>query len=179
MSQLRSWAVFISGRGSNLQAILENAADLNIDLVVSSRARAPGLLRARRQGMRTLTLPAKIDWDVLDGELRRRGITSIFLAGFMKLIPAAFVQKWEGRILNVHPSLLPAYPGLNALEKSQQDGADLGVTVHTVTAEMDEGPRLLQRKTAARGEQISLAEARRRGSWAEQRLVREAVMRWK
>lgn len=176
------WAVLISGRGSNLQALLDLGANLDVRLVASSKASAPGLLRARRHGVPTLVLPKKIDWAVLERELHARKITHIFLAGFMKLIPADFVNRWESRLLNVHPSLLPAYPGLAALEKSYEDDAAMGVTVHVVTPGMDEGPRLLQRQTLApeaRARGVTPAEAQWRTSLAEQRLVREAAERWR
>lgn len=172
-----AWAVFISGRGSNLQAQLDLLSDLSIRLVVSSKADAPGLLRAKRQGVPVLVLPKKIDWMLLQTELERRGVTHLFLAGFMKLIPQDFVRAWENRILNVHPSLLPAYPGLRALETSFADGADMGVTVHVVTPEMDAGPRLLQRRLRRRP--ADLQEAQIEISRTEQRLVREAVLKWK
>lgn len=175
----RTWAVFISGRGSNLQALLDLRADVEIRLVVSSSAKAPGLLRARRQGVPTLVLPKKIDWTALDVELRERGITHLFLAGFMKIVPAEFVDRWTNRILNVHPSLLPAYPGLHALEISHAEGAEMGVTVHVVTAGMDEGPRLLQRRCLRKGHSQSLETARIEIARTEQKLVREAVARWR
>jgi len=175
------WAILISGRGSNLQAILDSASAVDVRLVVSSKASAPGLLRAKRMGVPTLVLPKKIDWIELDRELRSRGIDRVFLAGFMKIVPAEFVAKWEDRIVNVHPSLLPAYPGLNAIESSHAEGADMGVTVHVVTPEMDAGPRLLQRRCSVaevRASEFPLAAASLLISRAEQRLVREAVVRW-
>ncbi|HRO68510.1 MAG TPA: formyltransferase family protein, partial [Pseudobdellovibrionaceae bacterium] len=128
----RRWAVFISGRGSNLQALLDQATVQEIRWVLSSKESAPGLLRAKRAGVPYAVLPKKIDWDELDGELRNRGITDLFLAGFMKLVPAPFVERWEGRMLNVHPSLLPAYPGLRAFEKSYEEKQEMGVTAHIV-----------------------------------------------
>ncbi|MBX3040278.1 MAG: hypothetical protein KF789_06150, partial [Bdellovibrionaceae bacterium] len=122
--------MFISGRGSNLQALLDQSPVQEIRWVFSSKDSAPGLLRAKRAGVPVTVLAKKIDWDALDLELRKRGITDLFLAGFMKMVPASFVAKWEGRILNVHPSLLPMYPGLEAFEKSYQEKQDMGVTVH-------------------------------------------------
>ncbi|MBX2986413.1 MAG: hypothetical protein KF802_00820 [Bdellovibrionaceae bacterium] len=178
----RRWAVFISGRGSNLQALLDQLIDVDIRWVLSSKASAPGLLRARRQGIAATVLPKKIDWAELDRELRRRGIEAIFLAGFMKIIPEDFVRAWAGRMLNVHPSLLPQYPGLNALEKSYDDNAPMGVTVHVVTPEMDAGPQVFQRRALPAGAKaagVSAREAQVRISRAEQRLVREAVRKWR
>lgn len=174
-----AWAVFISGRGSNLQAQLDLLSDVNVRLVVSSKASAPGLLRAKRQGIPALVLPKKIDWTLLDAELKRRGIARIFLAGFMKIVPENFVRSWENRILNVHPSLLPAHPGLRAIENSFESGGEMGVTVHVVTPEMDAGPRLLARRTRRAGVVSEIATELLAISRAEQRLVREAVSRWK
>lgn len=175
------WAVFISGRGSNLQALLDQSALMPIQRVYSSKSSAPGLLRARRFGVSTQVLPPKIDWNHLHEELVSAGITHLFLAGFMKLLPADFVHRWEGRILNVHPSLLPAYPGLESFEKSYRDGAAMGVTVHVVTPEMDAGPRLFQKSFLAPQAQKEITQERAAFllSKTEQRLVREAGQRWK
>lgn len=170
-------AVLISGRGSNLQALID-LGDSRLSLVISSKADAPGLRRARRAGIPTLVLPKKIDWSAVDQELRRRGITQIFLAGFMRLLPEAFVRGWSGRILNVHPSLLPAYPGLSALEKSHSDRAPMGVTVHVVVPEMDAGPVRFQKKIAIGSDWPTLQQAQWRISQVEQRLVREAWQKW-
>lgn len=177
----RRWAVFISGRGSNLQALLDQSALQEIRWVLSSKESAPGLLRAKRAGVPSAVLPKKIDWDGLDLELRKRGITDLFLAGFMKLAPASFVEKWEGRILNVHPSLLPSYPGLQAFEKSYEERQEMGVTVHIVTSEMDAGPRLVQKcfMKAKEQERVCLRDASYLLSQTEQRLVREVSVRWR
>lgn len=177
----RTWAVFISGRGSNLQALLDLGDDFDVRLVVSSKASAPGLLRAKRAGVPAFVLPKKIDWTALDRELRARRITHVFLAGFMKIVPAEFVARWENRILNVHPSLLPAHPGLNAIENSHAGDDDMGVTVHVVTPEMDAGPKLLQKccLRGKRGGEFPLSRAQVLISRTEQRLVREAGARWR
>lgn len=172
------WAIFISGRGSNLQAVLDETS-LDVRLVVSSRATAPGLLRARRSGIPTLVLDKKINWTALNEKLKSLGITHVFLLGFMKIVPAEFISAWENRVLNVHPSLLPAYAGLQSIERSFQDGADMGVTVHVVTPEMDAGPALQRKKVLAAGGDRSWAQALNKISQTEQRLVREAVLRWR
>lgn len=174
-----SWAVFISGRGSNLQALLDEAADLDLRWVLSSKAKAPGLRRARRAGVPISVLSQPIDWTSLDLELRRRGISKIFLAGFMKLIPASFLQNWQGRILNIHPSLLPAYPGLRAWERAWQEGASMGVTVHVVEPEMDAGPRLLQAKIRGEMKTLTPSQVALKVAVAEQALVPRGVSRWK
>lgn len=178
----RRWAVFISGRGSNLQAILDLAGEANVRKVVSSKADAPGVRRARRHGVPVQILAKKIDWALLSRDLRAGGITNLFLCGFMKIVPAEFVAEWRGRILNVHPSLLPAYPGLRSFERAFEDGADVGVTVHVVTEEMDAGPRISRARAIgakAREGGMAASEAQRRLSLVEQRLVREAVQRWR
>ena len=141
---------------------MENPLNFDIALVVSSSPKAYGLLRAKRAGLRTRLTPLcdaspnlqnpskvskKIDWDALDLELRTGGITHIFLAGFMKVIPAQFVKAWTGRIINLHPSLLPSYPGLHSIERAMNDGVPIGITIHEVVAEVDAGKILLQRRT--------------------------------
>lgn len=179
------WAVFISGRGSNLQALLDGIEENRIVLVVSSSAKAAGLLKARRAGVPTLVLDKKIDWTALQKELVRRHISRIFLAGFMRLIPPSFLEAWEAAILNVHPSLLPAFPGLEAIGKSYEAGGEMGVTVHVVTPEMDAGPQLLKRQAVSAekrrgksGDPLTLSEAEFLISVTEQSLVREAFRRW-
>lgn len=179
----KAWAVLISGRGSNLQALLDLAPEIDLRRVYSSSAKAAGLRRARRQGISTHILKAPIDWLELDRELRRAGVERIFLAGFMRLVPESFVNAWRGRILNVHPSLLPAYPGLKSFERSWSEGAAVGASVHVVVPELDAGPVLLRRVAvpAEAGRVLAPFESRqaqRRLSRAEQFLVREAARRW-
>ncbi len=176
-------AIMISGRGSNLQALLDLASSLRVSLVVSSTSSALGLFRARRMGLQTLILDAKIDYKKLNSELENRGVQKIFLAGFMKIIPASFVKQWEGRMINIHPSLLPLYPGLSAFEKSFAEKNHLGVTLHQVTAELDAGPKLRQvrffEQSKWTGVNLGLSEAQQRLSFTEQRLVREVQHLWK
>lgn len=178
----KAWAVFISGRGSNLQALLDLGAGVDIRRVYSSRARAPGVRRARRAGVGVTILSNPIDWGELHRDLLHRRIDRVFLAGFMKIVPADFVRRWEGRIFNVHPSLLPSYPGLRAFERSWDEGADVGATVHEVIPELDAGPVVLQRR-ALESESIEsrrrreLADGQRALSLVEQTIVRECVLR--
>ena len=159
----------------------ENLAELDVRLCVSSRKQAPGILRARRSGIPTLTLAAKPDWENLTAELRSRGIQKIFLLGFMKILPETFVDQWKKKIWNLHPSLLPDFAGAHAIEKSYSEAAAIGVSVHEVTAEMDAGPLFLQRQILSKpGESrhsLSLAEVQFEISICEQRLVREAALR--
>lgn len=171
---LSRWALMISGRGSTAQSALELLASVDIGLVVSSKKSAYGLKRARRSGIPELVLEKNVDWNFLDLELRRRGINYLFLLGFMKIIPADFVSKWQGRIFNVHPSLLPDFPGAHGMDESYKAaGADMGVTVHEVTPGMDEGPRVLQSFVLGRDEKLSLNwdQVRLRMAIHEQRLI--------
>jgi phosphoribosylglycinamide formyltransferase 1 len=174
------WAIFISGRGSNLSSIL-NLQNEKIKVVVSSSAKALGVLRARRAGIPVLILPRPIQWAELDHELKRRGINRIFLLGFMRVIPKQFVETWDRRIVNLHPSLLPNYPGLDSIERSFNDRADMGVTVHEVVAEVDAGKTILQRRCLSSQEipEYSLSNAEFKVHIDEQRLVEEAFLRWR
>lgn len=170
------WAVFISGRGTNAQAVFD-LPELNVALCVSSKKNAAGLARARRQGITSLVLEKQVDWQKLHQELKQRRISKIFLLGFMKLLPADFAEKWQGRIFNVHPSLLPEYPGIHSIERSYHDRAAMGVTVHEVITEMDAGKKILQYKILEKGHQHQLEEAELKISMAEQRLVRQVALR--
>jgi phosphoribosylglycinamide formyltransferase-1 len=98
----------------------------------------------------------------------------------MKVIPASFVNLWQGRIVNLHPSILPAYPGLESIERAYRDGHDLGLTVHEVTAEVDAGRVICQRRClkAAIVNEYSLATAEFLVHVDEQRAVKEAIVRW-
>jgi phosphoribosylglycinamide formyltransferase-1 len=164
------WALFLSGRGSTAQALLDQIGDLDIRLVVSSRAKAYGVLRARRAGVPITLFRKESSWDELHETLRSRGINGLFLVGFMRILPADFVEKWQGRIWNVHPSLLPFYPGANAMEKSFEEKAQMGVTLHEVTAEMDAGPVKMQAQVE-RAQDWSATQLRM--ARMEQRLLRE------
>ena len=176
-------AILMTGRGSTMQALLELATSLRVSLIVSSKASAPGLFRARRSGIQILILDTKINYEKLNQELKNRGIKKLFLTGFMKIIPASFVSQWKDCIVNIHPSLLPLYPGLAAFEKSYDEKNDLGVTLHSVTAELDAGPQLQKvrffEKSKWKTAPLSLQEAQYRLSFTEQRLVREIRHLWK
>jgi phosphoribosylglycinamide formyltransferase-1 len=148
-------AVLISGRGSNLQAIIDAIASrrlsARIAVVVSNRAAAPGLERARQAGLEALCLDhrgfeSRADYDAaLVGELRARRVDVVCLAGFMRLLGPAFVSAFPNAILNIHPSLLPSFPGLEAQRQAIDHGVKIsGVTVHLVTEELDAGPIVLQ-----------------------------------
>lgn len=150
----RRVAVLISGRGSNLRALAEaaSAADYpaRIALVLSNRADAEGLEVARQYGLETAVIPSKgKDRAAFDAEmdalLRAKDIELICLAGFMRLLTTSFVQAWYGRMINIHPSLLPAFKGVNVHQRVVDSGTRFtGCTVHFVSPEMDEGPIICQ-----------------------------------
>ncbi|MGE3973788.1 MAG: formyltransferase family protein [Bdellovibrionales bacterium] len=182
------WAIFISGTGSNLHALLDMRDHVDIALVVSSKAQAPGLLKARRAGIPTLVLDKKVNWmsvsenhrPSLHQELVRHRVDKIFLLGFMKLLPQDFVNTWKGKMLNVHPSLLPLYPGLKSIEKAYEKKDVIGVTVHEVIAEMDAGTPISQRLVLKKEETLSsIEQTENLVHLSEHRLVRESVRKWK
>ena len=149
--------VLISGRGSNLRAIIDAIAggrlDARIAVVISNVADAPGLEHARKAGIETMVLShraygSREDYDrALMKALGDRGVGLVCLAGFMRLLSPAFVDAFPNRILNIHPSLLPKYPGLHPQQQALNDGAAVsGATVHVVNRELDAGPIVLQRE---------------------------------
>lgn len=151
----RAIGVLISGRGSNLQAIIDAARDGRLDapiaLVISNRADAYGLERARRAGIETVVRDHKAHSSreayeaVLVDDLRSRGVQLVCLAGFMRLLGATFVNAYPNRILNIHPALLPSFPGLHAQRQALEHGVKVsGATVHFVDAGLDAGPIVLQ-----------------------------------
>ena len=148
-------AVLISGRGSNMEAIVRAAQaqeyPATVALVLANRDDAAGLDFARAQDIEALALPHKAypsreAFDAaLDAALRARSITAIALAGFMRILTPGFIRQWEGRIVNIHPSLLPKYPGLHTHQRAIDAGdAEAGCTVHIVTEILDDGPILAQ-----------------------------------
>jgi phosphoribosylglycinamide formyltransferase-1 len=155
----RRLGVLISGRGSNLQAILaaidRGDLDAEVGIVVSNKADAPGLSYARAAGTATEVLdhrqfPTRDDYDAAMVErLRAHDIGLVCLAGFMRLLGPAFVRAFPDAILNVHPSLLPAFPGLDAQRQAFEHGVKVtGCTVHFVNEELDAGPIVLQTAVA-------------------------------
>jgi phosphoribosylglycinamide formyltransferase-1 len=151
----RRLGVLISGRGSNLQSIIDAIAarrlDATIAVVVSNRAGAPGLQRARDAGLEAVHLSPRDypDRDAYDRALadllRARGVELVCLAGFMRLVGRPLLDAFPNRILNIHPSLLPAFPGLDAQRQALDHGVRVtGVTVHLVDAALDAGPIVLQ-----------------------------------
>ncbi|MGE3759357.1 MAG: formyltransferase family protein [Pseudobdellovibrionaceae bacterium] len=174
---MKKWAVFISGRGSNLKTLLDDAS-VKIVGVVSSKKEAYGLIRCSLNEIPVHLLDKEIDWQKCHEQLLAWGATHIWLLGFMRLIPSEFIEKWQGRILNVHPSLLPAYPGIKSIEKSFADKAAMGVTVHEVIPEMDAGPVVLQEIVLPASHSLTLEEAEFLIHKTERKLVRKASREW-
>jgi phosphoribosylglycinamide formyltransferase-1 len=152
----RRLGVLISGRGSNLQALIDAIAggrlDASIAVVISNREDAAGLERARVAEIEAICLSHRAfatrdEYDrALVKELRARDVGLVCLAGFMRLVGTPLIEAFPNRILNIHPSLLPAFPGLDAQKQAIDHGVKLsGVTVHLVTAELDGGPIVVQR----------------------------------
>ncbi|SNB55493.1 phosphoribosylglycinamide formyltransferase-1 [Arboricoccus pini] len=151
----RAVAVLISGGGSNLQALIESCAlpdsAARIVLVISNRPDAYGLVRAREAGIPTAVVDHRKFIDRFDFEsnidalLRQAGVELVCLAGFMRVLTPHFVDAWRDRTLNIHPSLLPAFPGLHTHARALDAGVRLaGCTVHLVRSEVDIGPILMQ-----------------------------------
>jgi phosphoribosylglycinamide formyltransferase-1 len=146
--------VLISGRGSNFEAIADSVGagelDAEIAVVVSNRAEARGLETARARGLNAVCLPSKgLDREVYDrmlaAELHSRGVDLVCLAGFMRLLSAGFIREFPDRILNIHPSLLPSFPGLDAQHQALAHGVKItGCTVHFVDQNLDAGPIVIQ-----------------------------------
>ena len=144
--------VLISGRGSNLQALIEAAADpaypAEIVLVISNRPEAPGIAHAARAGIahRAIAHSSREAFARdADAALRESGAELVALAGFMRILDTAFVEAWRDRLVNIHPSLLPAFPGLHPQRQALAAGVRFsGCTVHFVRAEVDTGPIIAQ-----------------------------------
>ena len=158
----RRIGVLISGRGSNLQALIdavaEGSLDTQIAVVISNKADAGGLNRARAAGIETLILDhrsyaSRGEYDAeIARELKARGVLLVCLAGFMRLIGTPLLEAFPNAILNVHPSLLPAFPGVDAQRQALEHGVKVsGATVHLVTGELDGGPIVLQSAVPVRG----------------------------
>jgi phosphoribosylglycinamide formyltransferase-1 len=149
-------AVLISGEGTNLQAILDEVHGrdgVEVVCVGSNRTEARGLERAEAAGIETGVFPGGGDRDARDSQLadwlEEREVGLVVLAGFMEILGRSFIRRFEGRILNVHPSLLPAFPGVRAIEQAIEYGVRvMGVTVHFVDEGVDSGPVLLQESFA-------------------------------
>ncbi len=169
-------AVLASGEGTNLQALLDDpTVGRWIALVVSDRSGARALDRARERGVDAVHLPPTRDDEELVALLRDRSIEVVVLAGFMKVLGPAVIDAYRGRILNVHPSLLPAFPGSASVADALAWGVKVtGVTVHLVDEEVDHGPIVAQEALpVASGDDWGSLEARVHA--VEHRLLPEAV----
>ncbi|SFN16447.1 formyltetrahydrofolate-dependent phosphoribosylglycinamide formyltransferase [Formivibrio citricus] len=149
---MKNIVILISGRGSNMRAIVEaGLPDSRVVAVISNRADAPGLVWAREQGIFTEVVDHKqyADREAFDAALAqvidRHAPDLVVLAGFMRILTTGFVERYAGRMLNVHPSLLPAFTGVNTHARAIEAGVKLaGCTVHFVTPELDHGPIVAQ-----------------------------------
>lgn len=152
---MKNLGILLSGRGSNFEAIADNVASgkltANIAVVISNKADAPGIESARRRGLPALVIPSKgvprqqHDQQVV-AALREHEVDLVCLAGYMRLLSPWFVQQFPNRILNIHPSLLPAFPGLEAQRQAFDYGVKVsGCTVHFVDADLDHGAIILQK----------------------------------
>lgn len=143
--------VLLSGRGSNFKALLEAGLPVTFTAAISNRPDAAGLDHARAQGIPAVALDHRkfasreaFD-EALAGEIEKAGADLIVLAGYMRILTKAFVERYAGRLINIHPSLLPSFPGLHTHETALREGVKIhGCTVHFVTAELDHGPIIIQ-----------------------------------
>ena len=151
---MKRLAILLSGRGSNFEAIADNVAagriPAEIGVVISNRPGAPGIERAQQRGLKTLVIPSKgLEREAYDRQvveaLTAERVDLVCLAGFMRLLSPAFIRAFPNRILNIHPSLLPAFPGLEAQRQAFEHGVKLtGCTVHFVDEQLDHGAIVCQ-----------------------------------
>ena len=151
---MKRLGILISGRGSNFEAIANNIEagklDASIAVVISNRPEAPGLEIARQKGLIPVVIPSKgLDREVYDrmvvAQLRKNSVDLVILAGFMRLLSAYFIREFPLRILNIHPALLPAFPGLDVQHQALEHGVKFsGCTVHFVDEGLDSGPIITQ-----------------------------------
>lgn len=169
----RRVAILISGRGSNMTALIEAARSpdypAEIVLVVSNIADAGGLAAASKAGIETTVVESKPfgkDREAFERKLHdtliARNVDLVCLAGFMRMLTSWFVQQWQGKMLNIHPALLPSYKGLDTHQRALKDGVRIhGATVHFVVPEMDSGPIVMQGAVAVRNDDTPAALAAR------------------
>lgn len=187
MARLRA-GVLISGRGSNLAALIEACRQpdypAEIALVIANRPEAPGLAHARQAGLPCMALDHRAVADraafdaVIDGHLRNAGAELVCLAGYMRLLSQDFLARWHDRVINIHPSLLPAFRGMNAQAQALAAGVKLaGCTVHVVRHEVDSGPIIAQAAVPVLAEDTAERLAERILA-AEHRLYPLALRLW-
>ena len=184
MSEPFRVAVLVSGEGTNLQALLDRVhgrEGIDVVGVAASHEQARGLERARRAGVEAAAFPIDAHTDrpardrALGDWLAERRVELVVLAGFMEILGGEFIRRFEGRIVNVHPSLLPAFPGGRAIEQALEHGVKvMGVTVHYVDEGVDSGPIVLQEAFAVTYPQ-TVPDVEQRVHEIEHRLLPEAV----
>ncbi|MBI5658279.1 MAG: phosphoribosylglycinamide formyltransferase [Nitrosomonadales bacterium] len=147
----KTLVILISGRGSNMRALLESGLPCRVAAVISNRADAPGLAVAERHGIATQVVPHRDFPDrasfdaALAAAVDAHRPDIVALAGFMRILTPRFVEQFQGRLINIHPSLLPAYGGLDTHARALRDGVKIhGCTVHFVTGDLDHGPIIIQ-----------------------------------
>lgn len=188
MAEQRIIGVLVSGRGSNLQSIMDQIAagelPVKIGIVISDKTNAYALERARLAGIPSLVVerknyPDKAAFEAaIDAALREANVELVVLAGFMRILGSGFVRAWSGRVMNIHPALLPSFPGLDAQEQALAYGAKVsGCTVHFVDEGVDSGPVILQQAVPVLSDDTedTLAE---RILVQEHRLYPEAIKLW-
>ncbi len=178
-------AILISGRGSNMIALADavrggSIPNADVAIVISDQPNAPGLEQAKKRGIETLVIErrgrtrAEHDREII-AALHERRIDLVCLAGYMRVLSSDFIDGYRGRILNIHPSLLPSFPGLNAQKQALEEGATVsGCTVHYVDETLDGGPIIAQRDVPVReGDTVESLSARILAE--EHKLYAEAV----
>jgi phosphoribosylglycinamide formyltransferase-1 len=180
---MKKYVILISGRGSNMQSLLASELPGECVAVISNRPDAAGLDYARNRGVPAVALdhkqfPDRASFDAaLAAEIDSRGADLVLLAGFMRVLGADFVRRYEGRMLNIHPSLLPAFPGLHTHAQAIAAGVRVhGCTVHFVSAELDAGPIVIQAVVSVREDDDASSLAAR--VLTEEHLVYPRAARW-
>lgn len=175
--------ILISGRGSNMQALLSAELPCQIAAVISNRADAQGLEIARQHGIATQVIPHReyADRAAFDMALATAIDTYqpdfVVLAGFMRILTEQFVNRYQGRLINIHPSLLPAYAGMNTHERALHDGVKIhGCTVHFVTPDLDHGPIIIQAAVAVLGNDTPQSLSER--VLHEEHIIYPRAIRW-
>ncbi len=175
--------VLLSGRGSNFRAIAEANLPIEVVAVISNRPQAAGLTYARERGLTAIALDhtAQPDREIFDAQLAdeidRHQPDLVVLAGYMRILSPAFIARFEGRLLNIHPSLLPAFPGLKTHERALAEGVKIhGCTVHFVTAQLDHGPIVIQAAVPVRADDTADSLAAR--VLAQEHRIYPQAVRW-
>ena len=175
--------VLLSGRGSNFRAIAEAQLPIEVVAVISNRPQAAGLAYAREHGMTAVALdhtehPDRAAFDaLLADEIQRHQPDLVVLAGYMRILSPAFIARFEGRLLNIHPSLLPMFPGLKTHQRALEEGVKVhGCTVHFVTADLDHGPIVIQAAVPVRADDTPTTLAAR--VLAQEHRIYPQAIRW-